>query len=292
MEMAWKDVPKRKAGQRALFVFLFTCLIPAAWDAVALLSNGTCHSPSFSCSWVSCHSAGSELLEAAVPRPCQQLCLGPGPQEQWWRWASVFGTFFCLSFTEKKVSPSLSPDFLLCWLLPPLSVPGGYFGISVCVNSYMTWQSFQGCQPLSCRCFKDGSPCRLQESALQSPVSPTACRTSVFVLLLGLQPAHMLFGQDPILLVFEDSRGKIKLSEDAQLACGTLILTDPQCYSRSAWGNLLFQFNTSALNCFWPLFLWAGILDLSDSINTQSTSGEHSCLIKGRNASCSVLEQS
>lgn len=72
----------------------------------------------------------------------------------------------------------------------------------------------------------------------------------MFALLLGLQPAHMLFGQDPILLVSEDSRGKIKLSEDAQLACGTLILTDPQRYSRSALGNLLFQFNTSALNCF------------------------------------------
>lgn len=72
----------------------------------------------------------------------------------------------------------------------------------------------------------------------------------MFVLFLGLQPAHMLFGQDPILLGFEESRGKIKLSEDAQLACGTLILADPQHYSRSALGNLLFQFNTSALNCF------------------------------------------
>lgn len=34
------------------------------------------------------------------------------------------------------------------------------------------------------------------------------------------------------------------------LACRTLILTDRQRYSHSALGNLLFQFNTSALNCF------------------------------------------
>lgn len=30
----------RKAGQKVPFVFLFPCLIPAARDAVALLSNG------------------------------------------------------------------------------------------------------------------------------------------------------------------------------------------------------------------------------------------------------------
>lgn len=125
----------------------------------------------------------------------------------------------------------------------------GYFGTSVCMNSYITGAP-RAPSPRPAGVSRMGSPCRLQESALLSPVSPTVCRPSVFVLFLGLQPAHMLFGQDPILLGFEESRGKIKLSEDAQLACGTLILADPQRYSRSALGNLLFQFNTSALNCF------------------------------------------
>lgn len=77
----------------------------------------------------------------------------------------------------------------------------------------------------------------------------------MFVLFLGLQPAHMLFGQDPIFLVFEESRGKIKLSEDAQLACGTLILADSWCYSHGALGNLLLWFNTSAFELVLTLAL-------------------------------------
>lgn len=250
MEVAWKDVvPKRKAGQRALFVFLFPCLIPAACDAVALLSSGTCHSPSFSCltfmslCWL--RAPGGPWRPLAAPLPW------PRPSQAAMEMSFCLGNILLFGHSLKIVSPS--PSRLLLVTLPPLSIPGGYFGISVQVNSYLTWQSFQGCQPLSCQCFKDGQP--LQTAGVCTPVSPTVCRPTVFVLFLGFQPAHMLFGQDPILLVFEESRGKIKLSEDAQLACGTLILADPQRYSRSALGNLLLQSNTSALNCFWPLFL-------------------------------------
>lgn len=75
------------------------------------------------------------------------------------------------------------------------------------------------------------------------------------VLLLGLQPVHMLFGQYPILPSFEEGRGKIKLSEDAQLTCGTLILAAPQCYSHSALGNVLFWFNTSSFELVLTLVL-------------------------------------
>lgn len=54
---------------------------------------------------------------------------------------------------------------------------------------------------------------------------------------------------------FEEDRGKIKLSEDAQLACGTLILADPWCYSHGALGNLLLWFNTAAFELVLTLAL-------------------------------------
>lgn len=230
MEMAWTDdVAKRKAGPRALFVVLFPCLIPAAWDVVALISNGTCHSPSFSCSWISCHSAGSALLEAAVPRPLAAALPWPRPS-----WAAVemslcLGNIFCLVFHGRE-SFSLSlqtfswADFYLHYQFQ-----------EVILESQPMWtltrhdRASSALSPCLASVSRMGSPCRLQGSALQSPVSPTICRPSVFVLFLGLQPAHMLFGQDPIFLVFEESRGKIKLS-----AC--MQNTDPH------WSTALLTF--------------------------------------------------
>lgn len=118
---------------------------------------------------VSCHSAGSELLEAAVPRPLAAALPWPRPSRAVVEMSFCLGNILLFGLTLKRKFLPLSPDFLLCWLLPPPSIPGGYFGISVSVNSYMTWQSFQGCQPLSCQCFKDGQP--LQTAGVCTPVS-------------------------------------------------------------------------------------------------------------------------
>lgn len=163
------------------------------------------------------------------PGPWQQLCLGPGPHEQQWRWASVLGTLFCLVFHGREsFSPSLQTfswaDFYLHYQFQ-----------EVILESQPMWtltrhdRASSAPSPCLASVSRMGSPCRLQGSALQSPVSPTVCRPSVFVLFLGLQPAHMLFGQDPIFLVFEESRGKIKLS-----AC--MQNTDPH------WSTALLTF--------------------------------------------------
>jgi len=54
---------------------------------------------------------------------------------------------------------------------------------------------------------------------------------------------------------FEEGRGKIKLSEDVPLACGTLKLADHQCYSHFALGNLLVWLDTLAFELVLTLVL-------------------------------------
>lgn len=80
-------------------------------------------------------------------------------------------------------------------------------------------------------------------------------QTQCASLVPGLAASSYAVWPVPNFASFEEGRGKIKLSADAQLACGTLILTDPQCYSHSALGNLLFCFNTSAFELVLTLVL-------------------------------------
>lgn len=185
MEMDWKDVvPKRKTGQRALFVFPFPCLIPAAWDAVALLSSGTCHSPSFSCSWVSCHSAGSELLKAAVPRPLAAALPWPRPSGAAVERSFYFGNILLFGLSVKS---------LFSLFLQTFSYADFYLR---CHSTRLFWnlplyellhnRSFQGSQPPSCRCFKDGQP--LQTAGVCTPVSsfPHSMQAQCVCLVPGL----------------------------------------------------------------------------------------------------------
>lgn len=131
--MAWKDVvPKRKAGQRALFIFLFPCLIPAAWDAVALLSDGTCHSPSFSCSsfmslcWLRASGGCCSQAPGSSFALAQAFTSSGGDELLSWEHSSVW------SYTEKKVSSPLSRLFIVLTSTSTINSRRLFWNLSLC----------------------------------------------------------------------------------------------------------------------------------------------------------------
>lgn len=99
------------------------------------------------------------------------------------------------------LSASLLRHFF-CSLVPPLWIPGGYFGVIVPVNSYKA----RALSPCPDGAVGMGNPCR-PESVHYFSAFPVACGPSVRVLFLGVQPAHILFGQYPILLVLRRVMG-------------------------------------------------------------------------------------
>lgn len=129
--------PKRKAGQRALFVFLFSLPDPSSLG---------CSGPAFQCylsstffqlllsfmslCWLRASGGCCSQAPGSSFALVRALMSSGGDELLSWEHSSVW------SFAEKKVSSSLSRLSIV--LLPPLSIPGGYFGISVCVNSCMT----------------------------------------------------------------------------------------------------------------------------------------------------------
>lgn len=84
-----------------------------------------------------------QLLDFHVPllaqsswRPLAAPLPWPRPSQAAMEMSFCLGNILLFGHSLKIVSPS--PSRLLLVTLPPLSIPGGYFGISVQVNSYLT----------------------------------------------------------------------------------------------------------------------------------------------------------
>lgn len=155
-----------------------------------------------SCSWILCHSFGSELLAVGISWPHAMALPCPTPSGLAMEMSLHPENILLSDHSVKSPFCLSSYRHFFCSLVPPLWIPGGYFGVIVPVNSYKA----RALSPCPDGAVGMGNPCR-PESVHYFSAFPVACRPSVRVLFLGVQPAHILFGQYPILLVLRRVMG-------------------------------------------------------------------------------------
>lgn len=192
------------------------------------------------------------------------LRISNGNESPSWEHPSVW------SFSEVSFLSLFLQTFLLLTCTSPFNSRRLFWS-----HSTYEFLQGQGSQPLSWWSRRDGEPLQTRVCTLFFSF-PCSMWTQCACPVPGRAASSYALWPVPNFACFEEGHGKLLLSEDAQLACGTLALTDPQHYSCSVVRNVLFCFvltlqlwNSSAPSCCRLI----SVIPHFRPIKTQSASG-------------------